>query len=331
MFRDKEFFEHLSPAIGSVILGDGKTTLAIHGIGIVKCQLGENIVTIPDVRYIPGLSESIYSLFLHIKSPDHGVESSFEDGLYLKFPTFKSKAIIGSDDIYLDMIPLSLDTITLSTEQISSTDLSPTMFCRPVTETNQLNEENGRLHNILKDLHRYYGEVKTNHQLGLQVPNGFHPKSSIQQQFILHTPPRKSAATIDSLSSSPPSLVSQLEDLSTTSIHSNRTSSHQESTDTTADNVRVDSLFIPIVRSVNKPLSSLPRKISMTEDYLRSCVGFRRVDTLKKNITLDHTPPDAILDPGYYATLRKKDRNTTPVPRPEKFGDVIHIDIVFGP
>ena len=153
MFRDKEFFEHLSPATGSVILGDGKTTLAIHGIGTVKCQLGENIVTIPDVRCIPGLSESIYSLFLHIKSPDHDVESSFEDGLYLKFPTFKPKAIIGSDDIYLDMIPLSLDTITPSTEQISSKDLSPTMFCRPVAETNQLNEENGQLHSILKELH----------------------------------------------------------------------------------------------------------------------------------------------------------------------------------
>ena len=153
MFRDKEFFEHLSPATGSVILGDRKTTLAIHGIGTVKCQLGENIVTIPDVRCIPGLSESIYSLFLHIKSPDHDVESSFEDGLYLKFPTFKPKAIIESDDIYLDMIPLSLDTITPSTEQISSKDLSPTMFCRPVAETNQLNEENGQLHSILKELH----------------------------------------------------------------------------------------------------------------------------------------------------------------------------------
>jgi hypothetical protein len=181
--------------------------------------------------------------------------------------------------------------------------------------------------------------VKTNRQLGLQVPNGFRPKSSIQQKFILHTPPMKSAATIDSLSRSPPSLVSKLEELSTTPIHSNRTSSHQESIDTTVDFVHVDSSFIPIVISVDKSSSLLPHKISMTEDYLRSCISFCRVDTLKKNlaclyqptITLDHTPPDAILDPGYYATLCKKDCNTTPVPRPEKFGDVIHIDIVFGP
>lgn len=29
--------------------------------------------------------------------------------------------------------------------------------------------------------------------------------------------------------------------------------------------------------------------------------------------------------------MKKKDRNTTPVPRSMQFGDVIHIDIVFGP
>lgn len=77
----------------------------------------------------------------------------------------------------------------------------------------------------------------------------------------------------------------------------------------------------------------------MTEDYLRSCVGYRRIDTLKRNlsslyqptITLDHTPPDATLEPGYYATMRKKDRNTNPVPRPKRFEDVFHLDIVFGP
>jgi hypothetical protein len=50
-------------------------------------------------------------------------------------------------------------------------------------------------------------------------------------------------------------------------------------------------------------------------------------DTLK----LDDTPLDAILDPGDLATLHKKARNTTPTPRPAHFGDVMHMDIVFGP
>jgi len=50
-------------------------------------------------------------------------------------------------------------------------------------------------------------------------------------------------------------------------------------------------------------------------------------DTIK----LDSLPPDAILDQGDLATLRKTACNTTPVARPLSFGDVIHCDIVFGP
>jgi len=104
-------------------------------------------------------------------------------------------------------------------------------------------------------------------------------------------------------------------------------------------NDTTSSSFIPIIRSVDKPSSSLPKQLSMSEDYLRSCVGFRRINTLKKHmktlyqpsVKLDSMPPDAILDPGYFATSKKKDRNTTPVPRPSHFGDVIHLDIVFGP
>jgi hypothetical protein len=46
---------------------------------------------------------------------------------------------------------------------------------------------------------------------------------------------------------------------------------------------------------------------------------------------LDSLPDDAILDKGDFATLRKSARNTMPVPRPSTFGEVIHIDIVFGP
>ncbi|MFN9983161.1 MAG: hypothetical protein ACK53Y_24755, partial [bacterium] len=42
-------------------------------------------------------------------------------------------------------------------------------------------------------------------------------------------------------------------------------------------------------------------------------------------------PADAVLDTGNVATLHKVPRNTTPVPRPSAFLDVVHVDIVFGP
>ncbi len=76
----------------------------------------------------------------------------------------------------------------------------------------------------------------------------------------------------------------------------------------------------------------------MTEDFIRAGLGFCRIDTLKSHlgqlyqntITIDSLPADAVLDSGDLASVRKKPRNTTPIPRPSFFGDVIHMDIIFG-
>jgi hypothetical protein len=96
---------------------------------------------------------------------------------------------------------------------------------------------------------------------------------------------------------------------------------------------------VPIIPSVDKPSSSLPHVITMTEDYLCSSLGFRHIDTIKQHLPdlycksdrLDTSPPDAVLDQGDFATIRKSARNTTPVPRSSCFGNAMHMDIVFGP
>jgi len=97
--------------------------------------------------------------------------------------------------------------------------------------------------------------------------------------------------------------------------------------------------YVSIIRSVDKPSSTLPHNITVSEDFMRASMGFHRLDTVKKylkdlycnTIHLDSTPADAILDLGDVATLHKKPRNTTPVPRSSFFGQVMHMDIVFGP
>jgi hypothetical protein len=106
MFKECEFFTKLTPAMGKVILADGKTVLPIQGVGTVKCLVDGHELTINNVRYISDLSESLYSLFLHIQHPRQGVHSSFEKGLFLTFPNFTTKALIGDHDIYIDMVPL---------------------------------------------------------------------------------------------------------------------------------------------------------------------------------------------------------------------------------
>ncbi len=97
-------------------------------------------------------------------------------------------------------------------------------------------------------------------------------------------------------------------------------------------------IHIPIVRSGDKPSSSLPEIISMFEDFLCASVGFQCTDTLKQHfrelcldsVKFDYIPADAILDSGDLATLQTRDRNITPVPRPLHFGDIMHMDIILG-
>jgi hypothetical protein len=181
MFREREFFHVLTPARGSVILGDGKTTVKIEGVGTVRCKIGPNMLDIPNVRFVPGLSESIYSLHQHIKIPNHGLESSFESGLFVKFPKFQTKAIVGDNNIYLDMLPIMTNHDSISDPVIPT---SPSIFCRQVSElVSDINVETVKLDNILRDLRQYYATTKTKRQLGLDVPAGFQCDSSLSKQF----------------------------------------------------------------------------------------------------------------------------------------------------
>jgi hypothetical protein len=114
--------------------------------------MGSNLLTIPGVRNVPDLSESIYSLLLHIKTPEHGLDSSFQDGLYLRFPSFQSQAIIGSDDIYLDMLPVSSDT-TSGDHSIPSSDINST-YCRHLNVVDDLSNSTTTQDNFMQDLRR---------------------------------------------------------------------------------------------------------------------------------------------------------------------------------
>jgi hypothetical protein len=176
MFREKKFFESIQPATGHVVLGDGQTKVPILGIGTVKMRIANNILTIPEVRYIPGLSESIYSLFVHIRTPLHGLNSSFEHGLDIIFPAFSIKARLGQDDIYLDGLPVSVPVV-------SSSSISDNLYCSHVTHPSGLPPlPSKKENNILFNLRQYYDEVKTKRQLNIEVPVGFRKENNFQRQ-----------------------------------------------------------------------------------------------------------------------------------------------------
>jgi hypothetical protein len=117
-----------------------------------------------------------------------------------------------------------------------------------------------------------------------------------------------------------PSIVTSDDETPITSDHSTNVMSDDLSSNKPHFSSLLD-VYSPIVRSVDKPSSSLPASISMNEDYIKACVGYRRVDTMKRQfqnlyqptVKLDNTPADAILPSGNVATLKKKPRNTVPV------------------
>jgi len=328
MFKEREFFVTLSPAKGKVLLGDGKISLPIQGIGTVQCRVGDHQLVIPNVRYIPTLGESIYSLFQHIKSPGHGLNSSFEGGLSIKFPTFETKAVLGVNDIYLDAVPCVDVTDFSSTIGFSSPvpQQESEIFCNHVTQLQkEIMAETDYLDSLIHRLRSYYQEVKTRCQLGFDVPAGFRESSKLQQEMRTFLPPRHSET------------LSLLNDVPTPRAENNN---HLVSSPPTTTSVS-EPIFVPIVRSVDKLSTSLPQKnfdvrrfltcqCRISSDrcyYMRS--HFRQL--YQDTISFDTTPADAILDHGDFANMRKTDRNTIPVPRSAAFGDVIHMDIVFGP
>jgi hypothetical protein len=184
MFRDKAFFKSLQPASGNVILGDGKTSLPIQGIGTILLQFVQHVVSVPNVRYVPDLAESICSLFSHIKCHGHELHSSFEDGLFLGFLMFCSKAIVGSHDIYLDAVPVSTQSVLSPSGSDSVTSVS---VCTSLSHlSDDAIVEPSEQDNLIYQLHQYYHDVKTKRQLNFEVPAGFRQTGFFQRNLKDH-------------------------------------------------------------------------------------------------------------------------------------------------
>ena len=111
------------------------------------------------------------------------MESTSDQGLYITFPTFKSKAIIGHSNIYLDATPYLADSnSSFQDHPVSSTfDTSSPLVTKLQSGIQQ---ESAKLDNLLLDLCSYYNEVKTKRILKLEVPAGFRHLTSSQCQFV---------------------------------------------------------------------------------------------------------------------------------------------------
>jgi hypothetical protein len=147
---------------GKVILGDGETSSEVKGIGTIKMRFGDNILSVDNVRYVPDLAESIYSLFLHIQHPDYAIHSSFDVGLSIIFPTFTTKALIGQNDIYLDAVPIHTTSILQDqvasslNSSISSLDKHSHYYHHMTQFQDDVATESKKVDNLLCQLRQYY-------------------------------------------------------------------------------------------------------------------------------------------------------------------------------
>jgi hypothetical protein len=275
MFCALEFFETMTPMTGKVILGDGKTSLEVKGIGTIKMRFGDNILPVDNVRYVPDLAESIYSLFLHIQHPDYAIHSSFDDGLSIIFRTFTTKALIGQNDIYLDAVPIHTTSILQDqvdsslNSSISSLD-KHSNYCHHVMQfQNDVASESKKVDNLLCQLRQYYQNVKTRRQLDLEVSTGFRQQSQYQQ----HKESTMKLPSSNALSDSDVHLFSSCSpnpEGSPLLLSSNDSVTNSSS-----------KLPVPILRCVDKPSSSLPSRTTYTEDFVHASVGFHRIDSIK--------------------------------------------------
>jgi len=274
MFKELEFFETLVPATGKVILGDGKTSLAIQGIGTIKLKIDGNELTVDNVRYIPELSESIYSLFLHVQCPQHGLTSSFENGLHILFPNFTTQAVLGDHDIYLNAVPSNDSIKCTSFINLSSGTLSmnSSTYCNHITQDELVNETT-RGDNILTTLREYYQDVKSKRQLSLEVPAGFRRECLLQRNI----------RDFNNMSLQPSRADSSSDTFHDKVINSSHSTSPDLLPNPIANEPSTDR--VPILRCVDKSSSHLPSRITLTEDFIRSSVGFRRIDSIKNHLS----------------------------------------------
>jgi len=230
--------------------------------------------------------------------------------LSIIFPTFATKALIGHNDIYLGAAPVNTTSLLLDQDRITpttsplSSETRPS-FCHHVIQfQDEVTSESKKVDNLLIQLCQYYHDVKMCQQLDLEFPASFRQQSVHQRQLHHHTTSTKTPSSSNDLAESTIDKFSSFSELSENSIF--LPSSNDPVTNSSSQ------IPVPILRCVDKPFSSLPSRITFTEDFVRASVGFRRIDSIKANlqeiyqdtISFDTLPPDAVLDSGDFSSLQ---------------------------
>ena len=122
--------------------------------------------------------------------------------------------------------------------------------------------------------------------------------------------------------------------------HRNLTTTIEDTppTDTLPSTNDKSSIPIPPLQAHDNLPSSLSKQANFTVDYLRQSFGVQNIDTIlphirstpAPNFHITFTDPNPVIDIGQVSTIDKSKKNTEPLGLPPNFGDVIHLDILYG-
>ncbi len=90
---------------------------------------------------------------------------------------------------------------------------------------------------------------------------------------------------------------------------------------------------------VTKVNSSQRRHVTISREMLAQSIGFRQPEPLLQHlktigngsVNVQRIPKNPQLDPGETATMKSNRRNTEPLKIPKHFGEIMHMDIGYGP
>ena len=150
MVNDIDFFQApLSPLPPSavVLLADNSSIPAL-GIGTASCTDGTNNFTLPNVLYVPQLTDSLYSLQEHWRTPGHDVRKTSEENLELVFPTFTTPLTL-TTDLFAPIYPDTRLNDQVITAPQGTAAIDPIVANRAISTT--INRSH---HNYLKKLRK---------------------------------------------------------------------------------------------------------------------------------------------------------------------------------
>jgi deoxyuridine 5'-triphosphate nucleotidohydrolase len=130
--------------------------------------------------------------------------------------------------------------------------------------------------------------------------------------------------------------VTNLQDKSSDSSHILTMANHQLPANNTTPQSSTAPPLTPTASSAVP--TATPKVVSMTEDVLLQSIGYRKTKSLINYLKSQSRPSIRIqkdknpaIPEGSTATIRSKNRNTTPLEIPPNVGDVWHLDIGYGP